>query len=311
MIFYRKWLLSIVTIIGISVIFFSGCATIKDEIYLQNVELEGTLSQLPVHVTDADMKKKKFYVSPHISVNTRKTYTTSNLGRRYGGQIPDSLRDFQRKGLQWNLPTLKFGLDIDYAVSDKVALMVGVASSTGKEGQFTGGYGGLGFYAADTTVGFRLDIGLQYAENLYRGASILVRTTTSYGGSSSQDVVYFVDRGRESHFNLFTNLTVNSSNRNWLFNYFIQIGLSPQTLTSFTPTEAITTYPFGVTHIVSDQRAESSVTWLSVVPGFYFPIGESRRIVLGVRFQSDISNIPESTEAGILLIPMVQFDWGL
>ena len=34
---------------------------IKDEIYLQNVELEGTLSQLPVHVTDADMKKKKFF----------------------------------------------------------------------------------------------------------------------------------------------------------------------------------------------------------------------------------------------------------
>jgi len=180
----------------------------------------------------------------------------------------------------------------------------------GNERQFTGGYGGIGLYSADTSVGFRLNVGLQYTDNSYRGATILVRTTSS-SGSSSQDVYYFVDRGNESHLNLFANLTLNSSNRDWLFNYFVQIGISPQTLTSFTPKETITTQPYGVTHIVSDQRAESSVTWLSVVPGIYIPVGESRRIVLGVRLLKDIGDILESSESGMLVVPMLQFDWGL
>jgi len=120
---YQKRILNVIAFTGISVAMFSGCTVVKDEIYLQNVELNGTLSQLPVHITDAEMKKNAFHISPHISVNTQKTFTTPKLGSRYTGQIPDTLSDFQRKGLQWNLPIVRFGIDFDYAVSDHIAFM--------------------------------------------------------------------------------------------------------------------------------------------------------------------------------------------
>ena len=304
----QKYLSIMIAWMGIFAGLFVGCGIIKDEIYLQNVEVAGSLSQLPIHVTDADMQKKTFHVSPHISVSTQKSFITS-LERQYSEPIPDSLVDFQHKGLQWNLPSVRFGVDLDYAVSDNATLMGGISTSVGNERQFMSGYGGIGLFTPDTGLSARLDLGLQYNEMSYRSATILERTTTTFGGSSSKQVVYFLDRGKESHINFFASLTINSSNVNQFINYFVQFGVAPQTVTSFTPKEVITQYPYGVTHIVSDQRAESSVVWLSAVPGVYFSVGQSRRVVLGVRFLKDV--LSESSEPGVLWIPMVQFDWGL
>ncbi len=311
MIMRRKMSFNIILVIGVAAVLFTGCVTIKDEIYLQNADIEGTLNQLPVHITERDMVKKSFHLSPHVSVKTNKTYSSTHLGRSYTGQIPDSLTDFKRKDILWDLPSFRFGIDMDYAITNDVAFMAGISSSTGKEYQFTAAYAGVGLYSPDTTLGFRLDVGMQYSENSYRGSSIIVRTTTQFNGSSSKETGYFLDRGKEFHLNLFASLTLNSSHKNWPVNYFLQIGISPQTLTSFTPVYAITTEPYGVTHIVSDERAESSVTWLSVTPGVYVPIGENKRLVVGARLMTDVRSLPESAAPGVLVTPMIQLDWGL
>src|SRR5713101_4468923 len=99
----RDRLLNVIACITIFVISFCGCVTVKDEIFLQNVELGGPISQLPIHVTDVDMKSKTFSVSPHISVSSQRSVTTT-LERQYTGTIPDTLVDFKRAGLQWDVP---------------------------------------------------------------------------------------------------------------------------------------------------------------------------------------------------------------
>jgi len=288
-----------------------GCATVRDEIYLQNVDLEGAPSPTPVHITDAGMRKKSFHVSPHVSLGAQKS-STIPLTRQYSEPIPDSLVAFQRAGLQWDLPTVRMGMDLDLAVSDHVALMGGISTAMSRGSQLTSGYGGIGLFTPDTGLSFRLDIGLQFNATVYKAASVLVRTTTLYDGSSSREVIYFSDRGKESHLNFFTNVTLNSSGPGQLIGWFFQIGVSPQTLTSFTPERAVTSSGFGVTHIVSDERAESSVFWLSGVPGIFLNVGESQRVVVGVRLLKDISDAPEmSSGSSFLWIPLVQLDWGL
>lgn len=301
----RKHLLEVITFVGSCGSLLSGCVTVKEEIFLRNVEVGGPVSQPPVHITDEDMKSKTFNISPFVSVSPQRSMTTS-LERQYRGTIPDTLVDFQRTGLQWDVAPVRFGLDLDFAASGSVALMGGIFTSIGKERQFLAGYGGIGLFNADTAVGLRLNVGVQYNEMSYTGATVLVRTITTFGGSSSQDTTYFLDRGKESHINLFADLTLNTSNRSWPVNYFIQFGVSPQTIASFTPSQSVAQYPFG-TRIVSDQRVASSVLWISAVPGIYFSIGQSRRVVLGVRLLKDV--LSETSSPDVLVIPMMQLDW--
>ncbi len=302
-----KHLLEAITFTSFCVSLLSGCVTVKDEIFLRNVEVGGPVNQLPMHITDAEMKSTTFTVSPFVSVSPQRSMTTS-LERQYSGTIPDTLADFRRTGLQWGVPSVRFGLDLDYAVSGTVALMGGISTSVGKERQFLAGYGGVGLFSADTGVGLRLNVGVQYTDMSYTGATVLVRTTTPFGGSPTQDTAYFLDRGKESHLNLFADLTLNTSNRGWPVNYFIQFGVNPQTITRFTPSQSVAQFPFG-TQIVSDQRSESSVLWISAVPGIYFSIGPSRRVVLGVRLLKDV--LSETASPDILVIPMMQLDWRL
>lgn len=294
-----------VSMIVSSWILLSGCV-VKEEIFLQNVDVEGSVLQPPVHIVDASTEKRTFHVSPHILVNTQRSLTTS-LDRQYRGQIPDTLEDFNRTGLQWNLPSMKLGFDLDYAISDNVALTGGFATSFTRGRQLLGGYGGLGLYSVDTSMSFRLDVGIQYNQMSYRSATVLARSTT-FGGSSANDTVHFHDRGYDSNVNFFVSMTFNTANPAQRINYFLQLGVSPQTLTSFTPEESVY-YGTGITYALSDQRAESSVLLLSATPGVYFTVGQLHSVVLGMRVLKEV--LSESSRPGVLLIPMVQFDWNL
>ena len=86
---------------------------------------------------------------------------------------------------------------------------------------------------------------------------------------------------------MFANLTINSSDADRGLNWFAQIGISPQTLTNFVPEEDVLTT--STTYVRSDQRAQSSVFWISATPGFTFSLGESRRLLLDARFNEGSS----------------------
>ena len=286
---------------GASLLLLSACVTVKDEIFLRNIEVDGSPSQPPVHVTAADSKKGDVTVSPQLSFGSGTT--TTSLDPQYEGQIPDSLPDFDRKGLHWNMPRVTFGLDLDYAVSNSFALNGGVSASISTGRQYTSLYGGIGLFSSDPVTSVRFDIGVQYVDIQYTGATVILRTI----GTGPQDTIYYLDRGKQFQLNMFANLTINSSDAERGVNWFVQIGISPQTLTSFVPEQDVWTT--STTYVRSDQRAQSSVFWISATPGFYFSLGENRRLLLGARLMKEV--LSESSKPGIVVIPMLQFDWRL
>lgn len=280
---------------------FSACVTVQDELFLRNIEVEGSPSQPPVHVTASDMQEKSLYASPHVSVSSGSMSTS--LERQYKGSVPDSVADFQPQGLSWELPRVTFGFDLDYAATNSLALSGGISASVGKGRQFTSFYGGLGLYSASPKTSIRFDVGAQYVDIQYRGATVILRSVS--GGP--QDTIYYLDQGKEFQFNLYANLTLNSTNQDESLNWFVQIGISPQALTSFVPNRDVSAGPGP--YVVSDQRAESSVFWLSATPGVYFTLAENRRLLLGVRLMREL--LSESSKPGLIVIPMLQLDWSL
>jgi hypothetical protein len=284
-----------------SLLLLSACVSVKDELFLRNIEVDGSPSQPPVHFTSADAKKGDVTVSPQLSIGSG-TVTTS-LDPQFEGQVPDSLPDFKIKGLSWNMPRVTFGLDLDYAASNSFALNGGVSASISTGRQFTSLYAGIGLFSADPVTSVRFDVGVQYVDVQYTGATVVLRTI----GSGPQDTIYYLDRGKEFQFNMFANLTINSSDADRGLNWFVQIGISPQTLTNFVPEDDVLTT--SSTYVRSDQRAQSSVFWISATPGFTFSLGENRRLLLGARFLKEV--LSESSQPGVVIIPMVQFDWRL
>jgi hypothetical protein len=285
----------------------TGCGTVQDVIYLQNVEVQGPASQPPIHVTAKDSGAKSVYLTPHISINP-KTFLSGSLNPQYSGRVPDTLPDFRRKGLNWQLPKVQFGFDLDYAFSDSKALMFGISQSVISQRSLWDGYAGIGFFGREENSAVRLDLGVQLQEVAYDAATVLVRTETPLWGKPSTQTCYYVDSDKDTHVNFFATLTFNSIHDDWLANIFFQAGLSTQKLTDFSPRNYVT-YNVFYTYIRTDERAESSAFWLYAVPGVYFNVGHSNRLLLGVRtaYQAGVENANPS----VLFSPVLQFDWKL
>ncbi|HLF19307.1 MAG TPA: hypothetical protein VI704_00820 [Bacteroidota bacterium] len=205
------------------------------------------------------------------------------------------------------MPRVTLGLDFDYVVSDRSALMGGVSAHFGSGRRLTAAYGGYGYLRTDTAAGFRWDVGVQYLNTTYAAATVLVRTTSYYDRSVERDVQYFFDQGEESHVNVFVSLTFNSTKRNSFMNWFFQIAISPQTLTSFPPRLNLND-PLGINYSVSDERAESSVFWVSMMPGVTFALTERSHVLLGTRLMADLQ-FDSSKSPSMLILPVLQVDW--
>jgi hypothetical protein len=297
-------------ILVLASILMLGCGTtVQDVLYLQNVEVQGPASQPPIHVTTKNTGAKSVYVTPHFSINP-KTSLSGNLSPQYSGQIPSTLTDFQRKGITWKLPSLQLGFDLDYAFSDNKALMLGVGQSVINQHSLWDGYAGIGFFGGEGNSRVRLDLGLQFQQLSYNAATVLTRTETPLFGKTSTRTIYFVDSGKDTHVNFFASFTINSAYDDRFTNFFFQAGLNTQKLTNYSPHTSVTpVFPFLTTYVESDQRAESSALWLYAVPGVYFNVGKSNRLLLGVRtsYQVGIG----SANPSVFFSPVVQFDWKL
>lgn len=280
---------------------FFGCVTVEDVLYLRNIDVQGSPSQPPVHITPHDMKEGSAVVSPFLSVGSGTISTP--LDHQYEGPIGDTLPDFKAKGLSWKVPRVNFGANLDLAVSDGLALFGGISASIGKGRQFTSLYGGFGIYSPGPEVSVRFDVGVQYIDVQYTSATVILRSVNS----SPVDTIYYLDRGKDFHLNLFGNLTINSPGKDQFLNWFLQVGISPQTLTTFVPTQSVSEDPGPF--VVTDLRAESSVFWLSATPGVYFNLDQKRRLLFGVRVLKELQS--ESSSSNILFMPLLQLDWNL
>ncbi|MFV1976183.1 MAG: hypothetical protein ACC651_10570, partial [Candidatus Scalindua sp.] len=226
-----------------------------------------------------------------------------------------NVHQFEGQNLLWNIPTFTAGIDFDFVLTRNFALFGGVSYSSQKSGGVWGGTAGLGLFRNGKNVSFRFDAGVHIQTMKYDAYTVADIKTENIFNGSDEYVVFYHDIDKSTNFDPFINLTINSANREWLLNFFINAGYSVQSLYDFGPQTPdkryynfLLLFPTG-TSITEDFRCESTAGFINITPGIYFNIGENSRVLLGVRFyfETQLDNPSTST----FIFPMLQVDFRL
>jgi hypothetical protein len=328
----KKNILLFVDLFLVTLIFlFTGCSpsTTVTKIYLQEVEVSGPINQTPVHITDST--KSGITISPRFSFNTKKSLMGkvdqhtkvnsegvfqvdtifNNDGTFYFQETPGANTYlYTGKNLTWNIAEVKAAVDVDFKLSKTFALFMGANYSVVDQKSLWGGLFGLGLISSGNIASFRIDFGLNIQEMPYEAYTIVSVTETSSYGTSSY-VADYLDIAKETNFSPFFNLTLNSSNPEWLFNIFFKAGYCIQKLVNFTPETQVYHNPFyySDTYVTEDLRSEATAGIFDVTPGLHINFGNSGRIIFGAKFNW-IVQVKESDDS-FQVIPMLQFDFTL
>jgi hypothetical protein len=305
----------------INLIFLSGCTTIKETIYLQDIEVSGPINQPPVHVMD-DLNFTAT-ISPRFSIGTRSQvnglvegHTKVNSEGKFQTEIIEgrlvetpraNIYTFRDNNLAWKMPTVNLGLDIDLQLSKSFAFFFGVDYSVEKQIGVWGGHVGIGSFSVNENRAVRFDVGLNIQTLSYDANTMVSVETTSLFGHDESFLVEYHDIDKSIHFNPFLSLTINTAYRDWLFNIFFNAGYVFQTIVDFEPRTQVTHGLFNTTHITEDLRGESTAGFIHFTPGIYYNISESSRLALGARFffETQIDELDQS----FFILPMVQVDF--
>ena len=285
---------------------FISCtpSTTVTKIYLQEVEVYGPINSSPVHITDST--KTGITISPRIAFNTKNTMTGkidqhtlvnskgvfqvdtvfNSDGSFYFQETPGANKyQFDGKNFTWYTSDVTASLDIDFKISKAFALFVGGNYVVIKQKSIWGGLVGIGFMGTGKDAAFRFDAGLSIQKIPYNAYTIVSVTNTGSSGTSTYVADYY-DISSKTHYNPFIAITVNSFNRDWLFNIFLNAGYRSQSLVNFTPEDQVYHNPFyyGDVYITEDNRGEATAGIIDITPGLYFDFGDAGRVLLGAKF---------------------------
>ena len=324
---YKKYLLLSFVLIGF--IFFTGCdpTTITQTLYLQDIKIEGPVSQPPLHITKGQ-KSGTITISPRISINTEESvagridghtdvnsrgfYQVDTLYRNDGTWIYKESNAnnsrYNSNNLKWSLPDASIGVDLDLSVSDHFAFFGGLNYVVHNQKTLTGGSAGLGVFSEKEGHSFRFDAGILWQSLFYDAATVMITTTDLPSGPTTTEVTFFRDRDKSSSVNFFTSLTYNSAFDDFPANFFINLGYFSQSLADFEPGETdIDHYPFSyTTTIVEDTRGEATTSFFNISPGLYIDLNPWSRVIFGVRILKETQL--EETSKSLFISPGIQLD---
>jgi hypothetical protein len=324
---YKKYLLLFSALL--TLIFFTGCdpTTITQTLYLQDIKIEGPVSQPPLHITKGQ-KSGTVTVSPKITINSQKSvagrieghtnvnshglFQVDTLFEGNGTWIyQESIANrytFDSNNLTWSLPEASMGFDLDLCLSDHFALSGGLNYIVINQNSLVGGSVGLGFFSEKDGHSLRFDGGLLWQSLYYDAATVMVTTTDPPSGPTTTEVIFFRDRDKSSSVNLFTSLTYNSVFDNFPVNFFINLGYFSQSLADFEPGETdIREYPFSyTTKILEDTRGEASTAFFNITPGIYTDINQFSRLIFGLRMLNE-TQLEQASES-FYILPVIQLD---
>lgn len=317
----------------------TGCvATEEYTLYLQDVSVTGPITQPPLHITNRK-REKPLSITPHMTINANNDRTVA--GQIEGHSLVAATGNFQvdtifnsnhtisfreRPGanvnaftghnLRWKLPDATFGVDVDYATSNHLAVSFG-ANYSAVEGIGLWGYRvGLGLFSEDSAGAIRLDAGLGWQTLAYEAHTVVVkRTTYMFSSDVDEQAGFFRDKGTSTPMDFYASLTFNTKYHGWFPGIFVQLAVSRQSLASFKPTiqESFPLIPvfqgFTPEVIVHDTRDKFSSTVFVITPGIYFDISPSARLLAGVHInvQTEITEISPST----IVLPLLECEWSL
>lgn len=300
--------ITIVLLLGtqIMLLLLTGCVTVTETLYLREAKVTGSITPAPIHLTDS-------IDTPSLTISPRFSYNNTNL---ITGDIiqQTSYFDFDtvfvpsEKSLNWNVPKVVAGLDMDFVVSRSFAIFFGINYSSANNFKEWGGNFGIGFFGYDNGAAFRFDAGLQINTMQYDVYTAVLRTETWDSGRREEYIYFFNDVDKSTQFDPFLSFTFNTAHKNWPVNLFINAGYSVQTLFSFEPNNSYSSSSLG-SYSRTDTRGSATAGFITFTPGIYFFLGEKYRILLGTHFyfETQISN----TDPKTFIIPMIKFDFRL
>ncbi len=273
-----------------------GCVSTRPVVLARSVDIAGPIHQVPVTVTDGNMKGK-LMLTPHIEFSGKKSFCgTTGLNdnsdlQQYGNY--DSTNN-----VNWTLPSYVAGLSLDYGLSEAVSLSAGATYTDMNGSESYEWNGGLAVCFQDRIFGGRLEAGAQWQDIRYN--VILDRyEIVNYwppDGSTTQ-YLYSIDRyGKFLTANFYCDLVLNTKVESSPVNGFVRAG-------------------YGVTSILSndmlrateDGDIATSVGFYSLTPGLFFDITKWNRLLIGCDFISPAGMT--STSPRWLIMPLVQVDF--
>jgi len=313
----------------ISVLLINGCTTVNETIYLQDIKISGPVNHPPLHITQGQ-KRKSVTISPrfsfnsinslsgklegHTQVNDRGFYQvdTSFIDNKTWEYKESNANryDFKGENLKWNIPDGSFGFDIDFAISDKVALFGGLNYVVQNQRDLLGGCAGLGYFGEQENYSTRFDMGVTWQNMYYDASTVIVTSIYDDNILRNSYVTFYRDRDKSSSINFFGSFTYNTAFDDFPLNFYLNASYFSQTLFDFEPGETNTEYyPFGYKREVVDARGEAKAAFISISPGIYQNIGNMGRVIFGIKMMKE-TQLENSSES-FLILPVVQFDLSL
>jgi hypothetical protein len=210
---------------------------------------------------------------------------------------------FEGKNLRWTIPDVDFAISGEYTFGRRLAFTFGANYAATGTDAFWGGTVGLGLCTEGERMALRFDGGVHWSSLSYDALTVVVTKVDGVFGSS-ENVAVFHDRSRQTHLGFYLSSTMNTRFRDWPVNLFASVSLSKQRLTDYEPRESALLYPFYTSMYVSDARANASITFLGVTPGVYFSVGQSQRVLAGVRWTTGTN----FEDAPTMFAPFIQWE---
>ena len=298
--------LIVLFVLIMSLVFFS-CTTIQETIYLQDVEVNGPMNPPPIKITK-DKTAGSITISPRLAFNQNKEIKAKIGGRVSGDAVQDSLFMDKKNNLLWYLPELSFGFDIDFAVSNHVAITGGLNFASINQNKLLGGSLGLGFFKENNGSAVRFDAGILIQEIHYDAKTIVEITATPAFGDPTTTFYYYHDINKNSDIDFYAMFTYNSILRDFPINFFMNLSYFGQAILNFEPkqTTDIRYLIFLSEKTIEDARGEASSSFLSFTPGVYLDFNEWSRLVLGGRFMYDVGL--DNPSRNFFFQPVIQID---
>lgn len=318
-----------IIISGLLTIVFTGCYTVEQTIYLQDIEVSGPLNQPPLQVTTQNktaititpkisFNNRKYisgYVEDHTTVNDNGIYQIDTIYNSDGSRSyqisDDNNRPYIDDNLRWDISQINAGLDMDFRLSNGFALTAGISYAGDKERDYFGGTIGFGLFRLNESGAIRFDAGIIWQNMYYDAATVVVSEVREiWSGYTSTDISFFRDRAKSRSVNPYFSLTYNSSFSESPVNFLLSLGFFTQTVVSFEPQTYDPEYYFwGNAVIVNDKRGESMASFITFTPGLIFSFGPAGEIVAGAKILHE--NVIGNSKQSTFLSPVIQFNFHL
>lgn len=320
--------MNVKNLIPIAILLFlvEGCAVVKQSVFLQNTEISGPINQPALHITE-NQKKNTITFSPNIFINTQKNYKGQVNGHTnvnssgvfqidtiYNGdgtvnykESPENKYVYSGQNLNWSLPNVQVGFQIDVALFDHLAVSGGLNYSESNRDKLISGNAGIGFFTDKDNSAVRFDIGMLFQNTFYTTSSVVITTISPAFGSDKSYVSFFRDRGNSTATDFFSTFTYNTTGRDNLVNFYFSLGYFGQTIMNYKPENMNSgEYPFSNNNIEQDTRGDVFTSFLYFAPGVYKDFEDWGRISIGIRLlkETKISNSSNS----LFVVPAAQFD---